>query len=195
MTSLHIGRSWPGHGTPMEDNCPCPKTACGLVDADNVHPECDQHPFGRAKTLRSMHPADECPELSDVAWAELKLRRLDPVIAYMEATSEDAWQVDTVRSADGSTNCFFGHLFNMGGTDVRGNALWEGFESAWATTYRLYPINDGEHPGYPQPTPKQRVLAFLRDLNSGAVLTTPQQMEEEYAYHLAQEKVLGARTV
>lgn len=196
MTSLHIGRSWPGQGTPMEDNCPCPKTACGLVDGENVHPECDQHPFLRAKTLRSMHPADECPALSDEAWAGMKLRRLDPVIAYMEATDEDAWQVDTVRSANGSTNCFFGHLFNMGGTDARGNALWEGFESAWASTYRLFPINDGEHPRYPQPTPKQRVLAFLRDLNSGAVMTTPQQMEEEYNHWLAEEaRSASARTI
>lgn len=123
------------------------------------------------------------------------MQNLDPVIAYMEATEEDTWRVDTVRSADGTTNCFFGHLFSMGGTDARGNELWDRFESAWASTYRLYPINDGEDLAYPQDTPKQRVLAFLRDLNSGAVMTTPEQMEEDYAYHLAQEKEMGARTI
>lgn len=194
MTSLHIGRSW--QGTSIEDNCPCPKTVCGLVDGNDVHPGCEQHPFGRAKTIRQIHPADQCPELTDAAWADMQLRRLDPVIAYMEATDEDAWQVDTVRSADGTINCFFGHLFNMGGNDARGNALWEGFESAWASTYRLYPINDGENPRYPQPTPKQRVLAFLRDLNSGAAKTTPQQMEEDYNHWLAEEaRSAGARTI
>jgi hypothetical protein len=196
MTSLHIGRSWPGGGTPMEYNCPCPKTACGLVDGDNVHPGCDQHSFLSGKTLRSMHPAEECPELTDAAWADLRLKRLDPVIAYMEATDEDAWQVDTVRSADGATNCFFGHLFNMGGTDERGSALWGGFESTWASTYRLFPINDGTDPDYPQTTPKQRVLAFLHDLNSGAVMTTPQQMEEDYNHFLAEEaRAAGEQTV
>ncbi|MET4144196.1 hypothetical protein [Arthrobacter sp. UYCo732] len=189
--SHHMGRSWPGEGTPMEDDCPCPKTACGLVEDTNLHPDCDQHPFHRAKTFRQTHRADQCPALSDDAWADLQLTTLDPVIAYMEATAEDAWQVDTVRSADGTTNCFFGHLFNMGGTDARGNALWERFEGAWASTYRIYPINDGENPDYPHPTPKQRVLAFLGDLNAGAVLTTPQQMEEDYAYYLAQEQEMG----
>lgn len=194
MTSLHIGRCW--QGTATEDNCPCPKAACGLVDSNNVHPACDQHPFGRAKTLRQIHPADQCPDLTDNAWADMHLKTLDSVIAYMEATEEDAWQVDTVRSADGTTNCFFGHLFNMGGTDARGNALWDGFENAWASTYRLYSINDGENPRYPQKTPKQRVLAFLRDLNSGAVPTTPQQMEEDYNYWLAEEaRSAGVHTI
>jgi hypothetical protein len=31
---------------------------------------------------------------------------------------EASWQVNTVRSADGATNCFFGHLFNMGANDA-----------------------------------------------------------------------------
>lgn len=178
----------------MEDNCPCPKTACGLVDGDNVHPDCDQHPFLRTKTMRQMHPADQCPELSDMGWAELKLKDLDSVIAYMDATEEDTWRVDTVRSADGTTNCFFGHLFNMGGNDARGSALWDGFENLWSTTYTVYPINDGTHQGYQQTTPKQRVLAYLHDLNTGLAKTTQQRMEEEYAYHLALEREMGIET-
>lgn len=195
MTTHHIGRSWPGEGTPMEDDCPCPKAECGLVADTNVHPDCDQHPFHRAKTLRQMHPAGQCPKITDSVWADLQLQKLDSVIAYMEATEENAWRVDTVRSADGTTNCFFGHLFNMGGTDARGNELWNGFENVWASTYMIYPINDGTDSRYPQATPKQRVLAYLRDLNTGAAKTVPELMEEEYAYHLAQEKEMGARAV
>lgn len=194
MMAYHLGRSWPGYGTPMEDACPCPKTACGLVDDTTVHPECDQHPPQRSKTMRHIHPADQCPEISDAGWADLQLEKLDPVIAYMEATDEDAWRVDTVRSADGMTNCFFGHLFNMGGNDVRGNALWHGFENLWATTFMIFPINDGTDSRYPQPTPKQRVLAYLSDLNSGAAKTCPQLMEEDYAHFLAEEKDMGVPT-
>ncbi|GAA4034644.1 hypothetical protein GCM10023063_18490 [Arthrobacter methylotrophus] len=193
MTALHIGRSFTG--TPVEDNCPCPKAPCGLVDVENVHPACDQHPFEHAKTMRQGHPADQCPELTDGAWADLKLGTLDSIIAYMEATEEDAWRVDTVRSADGTTNCFFGHLFNMGVNDARGNALWSGFENLWASTYMVYPINDGADSRYPQATPKQRVLAYLRDLDSGAAKNTQQLLEEDYAYYLAGEKEMGARTI
>ena len=34
MSGLHIGRSW--EGTPLEDDCPCHKAACGLVDEECV---------------------------------------------------------------------------------------------------------------------------------------------------------------
>lgn len=172
------------------------KADCGLVDGGKVHPGCDQHPYQLAKTLRQIHHADKCPELTDGAWAALLLETLDPVIAYMEATDEEDWQIDTVRSADGTTNCFFGHLFSMGGTDARGNALWDRFEGAWASTFRLYPINDGTSPSYPQATPKQRILAFLQDLNTGSVLTTPQQMEDDYNHRLAEEnRSAGVHTI
>ena len=124
---------------------------------------------------------DPRPAKDDITWAAGQLKTLAPVIAYMEATGEDAWRVDTVRSADGKTNCFFGHLFNLGGTDARGNALWDIFESSWATTYMLYPVNDGQNPEYRQPSPKQRVLAYLRDLDSGTAKNTIQVMDEEYA--------------
>lgn len=179
----------------MEDRCPCPKTACGLVAISNVHPDCDQHHFRHAKSMRQMHQDDRCPDLTDNAWADLQLQNLDRVIAYMEASEEDAWRVDTVRSADGTTNCFFGHLFKMGGNDARANALWNGFENVWASTYMIFPINDGTDARYPQATPKQRVLAYLRDLNTGAAKAVPQLMEEEYAYHLAMEKESGVRTI
>lgn len=108
-----------------------------------------------------------------------RLETLDQVIAYMESTDEDSWRVDTVRSAEGDTNCFFGHLFNMGENDVEGSHLWDVFEELWATTYMLYRVNDGEDPCYPQPTPKQRVLAYLHDLQTGKAPTTIKLMEDQ----------------
>ena len=58
---VHAGRGW--SGTAIEDECPCPKAPCGLVDLDNISEECTEHPFSRTKTLRQGHPAWQCPEL------------------------------------------------------------------------------------------------------------------------------------
>lgn len=55
----HIGRSFVGH--PLEDECPCGKAPCGLVDSEQIHPDCPQHPIGAAKTMRQMHVAANCP--------------------------------------------------------------------------------------------------------------------------------------
>lgn len=131
-------------------------------------------------------------------WAAAQLETLDPVIAYMEATAEDSWNLDTVRSKDGTRNCFFGHLFNMAPDEDRANALWGMFEDLWSTTYRIFPINDGTNPSYPQETPKQRILAYLRALQAGDELTTEQSMETCYQLHLdaeAAKQATGSQTV
>lgn len=59
LSELHFGRNF--SGTMMEDACPCGQAPCGLVDARLVDDECIQHPFGRAKTIRQAHPANQCP--------------------------------------------------------------------------------------------------------------------------------------
>jgi len=55
----HTGRSWTGHE--IEDDCPCPKEPCGLVDTGRAVAECLQHPVGRAKSMRQGHRAGACP--------------------------------------------------------------------------------------------------------------------------------------
>jgi hypothetical protein len=60
MPTYHIGRSWTGH--PLEDECPCPQEACGLVDERKAVPECIQHPPERCQTMRQGHIADVCDE-------------------------------------------------------------------------------------------------------------------------------------
>lgn len=92
---------------------------------------------------------------------------LEAVIKFMEATDESEWQTDVVRSKDGKQNCFFGHLFNMGADEDEANRIWDWFEARWATTFMLYPVNDGENPKYQQSTSKARVLAYLNALLSG----------------------------
>jgi hypothetical protein len=56
----HIGRSFGGPGH-LEATCPCALAPCGLVDTENVSDECDQHPPMRCKTMRTGHPAENCP--------------------------------------------------------------------------------------------------------------------------------------
>lgn len=181
----HVGRAYVGHT--IEDNCPCPKADCGLVSIDAQDPDCPEHAFQAAKTLRQGHAARDCPALSPLSWAMAQLETLDTVIAYMESTAEEDWNVDTVRSKDGKKNCFFGHLFNMSPDEERANALWAMFEDLWSTTYRIYPINDGSDPRYPQATPKQRILAYLRALQAGEEQTTEQSMEACYQLGLAED--------
>lgn len=134
---------------------------------------------------------------------------LDDIIAMVEVSSEDAWQVDVVRSADGTRNCFFGHLHAYGmhlaahltddilpdylrhtgatAPEWVATQLWDWFENEWASTYAIYPVNDGTNPRYPQPTPRTRVLAYLHALRSGEQMTTFQQMDADFYADTTQE--------
>ncbi len=116
---------------------------------------------------------------------------LRDVIDMVEATAEDSWQMDVVRSMDGQRNCFFGHLHAYASTlapagmdpDRLASEVWDWFEEQYASTYAIYPINDGKSPRYPQPTPRQRVLGFLNDLRTGGALRTWEGVEVEYLLH------------
>ena len=56
---LHLGRSFSGHW--LEDDCPCPQEACGLISGRRVSPDCDQHGLGSTKTMRQIHDESNCP--------------------------------------------------------------------------------------------------------------------------------------
>lgn len=60
--TIHFGRSFVG--SKLEEICPCPQEACGLIDEEKVVPECPEHPWGRIKTIRQMHKAEDCPQKS-----------------------------------------------------------------------------------------------------------------------------------
>ena len=116
--------------------------------------------------------------------------RLDDLIQFLEATSPEDWCVDVVRKGDDgeeerTQNCVFGHIFNWGqargdGTDKAGNQAWNWFEGYWSTTYATYPVNDGEVAYYDQPTARERSIAYLRDLRSGAVPGTQESMNWDF---------------
>jgi len=98
----------------------------------------------------------------------------EEIITYLENTTEESWCMDVCRTKDGR-NCLLGHLFDLGG-----NYLCDLFEECFATTYMFFPVNDGKHPEYQQATPKQRCIAYIKDLASGKQKTTYQTMEEDY---------------
>jgi len=101
------------------------------------------------------------------------------LLRYLEATTEESWCTDVVKDK-GGRSCFFGHVFDWGGGDENrnGSRAMDIFEACFATTYMIYPVNDGQHPKYQQKTPKQRCLAYFKDLLSGEEKTTYQLMQE-----------------
>ena len=97
---------------------------------------------------------------------------IEHIINYLEQTTEDSWCLDVVKTTDGK-NCLFGHLFDLGGSK-----LMDWFECMFATTYMVYPVNDGKHSNYQQLSPKKRCIEYIKDLSSGKEKTTYQIMEE-----------------
>lgn len=95
------------------------------------------------------------------------LADLPSFIQYCNETDESEWQIDTVRNVGNTKNCLFGHLVNWYyGKDYDGNVspIWDMFEEIWSTTFYVYDVNDGKNPKYQQSTPKQRCVAYLKDL-------------------------------
>lgn len=116
-----------------------------------------------------------------------KISDLQLFVEYLETTNPNEWVCDIVRTKNNTRNCVMGHLVNwVYGKDYKGNVLpaWDWFEEMWATTYMIYPVNDGDSPEwmnhkYDQPTPKERVIAYLKNLRDGKEKTTQQLWEEE----------------
>lgn len=107
---------------------------------------------------------------------------LDKLIEYLEGTSSDAWLLGHCRTKDGSQGCLMSHVFDWGGgDDGQGGAAVAIFEECIATTYMFFPINDGEDPRYPQPTAKERCIAYLKDIRDGKELAVGALMEQEWA--------------
>lgn len=128
-------------------------------------------PEGARALLAGYQPSDEDAE------------RLDDLIVFLEDTMPEDWCVDVVRTEGTARgqNCVFGHIFNWGqacgdGSDEDGSHAWDWFEGVWSTTYATYPVNDGKVARYQEPTARERSLAYLRELRSGAVPSTMESM-------------------
>jgi len=104
--------------------------------------------------------------------------KLGEIINHIKYTNVSDWCKDVVRTKDGLKNCLFGHVFNMGKDNKEANQWWDFMEMV-ATTYMVYPVNDGSHPKYKQNNPRDRCVAYLEDILSGEEKTTVQLMDEE----------------
>ena len=106
------------------------------------------------------------------------MKTIDSLIEYLEQTNDNDWIVDRVRTTDGK-GCVMSHIFDWGGGDNGGSDTWDWFEEVFATTYMIYPVNDGQHPNYQQSTPKERCIAYIRNLRDGIEKTTQALMDED----------------
>lgn len=103
------------------------------------------------------------------------LALLDRVESMIKATSPESWwEGPTFRSPCGTKHCVLSHIAEQFGMDVM-----DEFESTWSTSYVIgAAVNDRPSDRYPQSHPKDRVLAFLANLRSGAELDTQSSMAE-----------------
>jgi hypothetical protein len=81
-------------------------------------------------------------------------------IAKFEAIPEEDWTTEVY--IDNGRKCALGHCGERNNNrSVEAQSLERLFSGRW-----LYvsDVNDGDNDAYPQPTPKQRILAALNDL-------------------------------
>lgn len=89
---------------------------------------------------------------------------VDYFIAKFEAIPEEEWCVGHYNL--GIQHCALGHC----GASVKPTAAWPDeahMLENLVTEYSVASINDGEEDDYKQPTPRQRILAALRDIKAG----------------------------
>lgn len=98
--------------------------------------------------------------------------KLKLVLQKLESTTQGKWCVDRVRVEDHScpleySNCLLGHVFDMGVDEKDSNKWCDWFTSVITTEYVFYPINDGKNPKYPQETPRDRCIQYVKNLIDG----------------------------
>jgi len=113
---------------------------------------------------------------------------LTSLIVYLKNTKPESWCQDVVKTKDGK-NCLFGHIFDFGCNGINidgfkysgeegGSFFFNWFEDNIATTYMVYPVNDGKNANYKQQTPKERCIAYLYNILNGKERTTTQIIQD-----------------
>jgi hypothetical protein len=107
-------------------------------------------------------------------------------INKFEAIPEDKWITGNYGTED--RHCALGHcgvsrVFNNNNVKIdfhatsEGSALWCLFNRTHVSS--VIGINDGRHPDYQQPTPKQRILAALYDIRENTIKAIKPVVENE----------------
>ena len=115
-------------------------------------------------------------------YQEFMEKLINDFIKYLEETQNSEWLLDKCADTPQLKKCcVVGHFFKF--ADItknqrNANKLWDNFSYDFANEYMLYPVNDGKDKDYQQAAPKQRCIAYLRDLRDGKAKTTKDFMEE-----------------
>ncbi len=101
---------------------------------------------------------------------------LSRFIKYLENTTDDQWIIGRCGEPQMKKWCVMGHLFCWAAgpekDEGRATRIWNYFEGIIATTYMIFPVNDGTNPEYTQLTPKDRCIAYLKNIKKGEEKTT-----------------------
>lgn len=104
-------------------------------------------------------------------------------IPYLESKREDEWIDIIFANKDTSKRCVIYHFLGFVGQDYpeancSNNLDW--YEANVCFIQRAgCEVNDRNHPDYQQATPKQRSIAYLKNLLAGKELT-PMEMLDEF---------------
>lgn len=134
--------------------------------------------------------ADCRPEINCFeVYGEDYKRFLEDFIPYLEATTEESWIDIVFANADTSKRCVIWHFIGFVGSDyleskiASSNLDW--YEANVCFIQRAgCEVNDGNHSDYQHPTPKQRSIAYLKNLLAGKELT-PMQMLDKFMSEVA----------
>ena len=104
-----------------------------------------------------------------------KVKFLNDFIEYLKNTDINDWCEKVYRTVD-NKNCLFGHLveyFEKSNYEDENIApIIDTFENQFASTYMVFPVNDGTSELYKQDNPRDRCIAYFTDMMNGKVSTT-----------------------
>lgn len=110
-------------------------------------------------------------------------RFLTEFIPYLESKPDEEWIDVIFANSDLSKRCVIFHFLGFVGQDNPDTKTWNNLDWYEANVCFIQragcEVNDGNHPDYQQPTPKERSITYLKNLLEGKELT-PLQMMDEY---------------
>jgi len=114
---------------------------------------------------------------------------LSDFIPYLESKPEDEWIDVIFANKDASRRCVIFHFLGFVGQDYPDSKLcsqnldWYEANVCFIQQAGCM-VNDGNHPDYQQETPKQRSVAYLKNLFAGKELT-PMEMLDKFMSEVA----------
>lgn len=97
---------------------------------------------------------------------------IDHFINKFESIPEEKWITGHYGYKGSGEHCALGHCY-----DAKTNSYFgEEAQALWDLFGNPMRINDGAHPEYLQPTPKQRVLAALFDIKAQSAVKEAQEI-------------------